>query len=133
MYSRYPRIKPITQKDIWGDDGRDSKRTLSPGDKKVVYERDGGRCRVCDKLVPFQQAEFGHDRAHSKGGRTTVRNALTLHAHHNTMMRTKSLNQIRKELGLPVKEKPKTKATKRKKRRSSDNYYDRVRKEFIGF
>ncbi|MEM4255234.1 MAG: hypothetical protein QXR53_02800 [Candidatus Norongarragalinales archaeon] len=70
------------------------------------------------KKYPFEQAQFGHDKAHSRGGRTTVKNALTLHPHCNTLMRTKSLARIRSELGKTVKKERK----KKRKSRSPSLY-----------
>jgi len=96
---------------------RDSKRILTIGEKKIVFIRDSGKCQVCDKKIPFEQAQFGHDRAHSRGGNTTVKNGLTLHGHCNTLMRTKSLAQIRNDLGKPKKIKTKAKTTKPKNRK----------------
>src|SRR3989338_8100419 len=108
-----------------GDDDRDAKRTLSINEKKIVYTRDKGRCQVCDEKVPFEQAEFGHDRAHSRGGRTTIRNCLTLHPHCNMLMRTKSLAKIRQEIKRPKSKKEKTKKKRRKSHRQySDSPFD---------
>ncbi|MDI6904349.1 MAG: HNH endonuclease signature motif containing protein [Candidatus Bathyarchaeia archaeon] len=77
--------------------------------KKMVYQRDKGKCRVCGvKVDPFN-FEIGHDIAHSRGGKLTLRNAILLCSACNRSMRTLSLKQVRKKLGLPETSEEKTK------------------------
>ena len=84
----------------WFDD--DKKRpTPSRVLKKLVYERDKGICRLCHKPVDQWDFDIGHDKAHSKGGKLTLNNAILLHPLCNRSMQTLSLKQGRKILGLP--------------------------------
>jgi len=69
--------------------------------KKMVYERDKGRCRICGAKVDPFNFEIGHDKAHSKGGKLTLKNAILLCPTCNRSMQTLSLKQVRKKLGLP--------------------------------
>jgi hypothetical protein len=78
--------------------------------KKMVYERDRGRCRICGKKVDPFNFEIGHNRAHSRGGKLTLKNAILLCPDCNKSMRTLTLKQVRKKLGLP--ETPEEKAKK---------------------
>ena len=67
----------------------------------MVYARDKGVCRICkEKVNPFY-FEVGHDVAHSKGGKLTLQNAILLCPPCNKSMRTLTLKQARKALGLP--------------------------------
>jgi sulfur relay (sulfurtransferase) DsrC/TusE family protein len=77
--------------------------------KKMVYQRDKGKCRICGaKIDPFN-FEIGHNIAHSRGGKLTLKNAILLCPTCNRSMRTLSLKQVRKELGLPKTPEEKTK------------------------
>ena len=78
--------------------------------KKMVYERDNGICQICGKKVDPFNFEIGHNKAHSKGGKLTLRNAILLCPTCNKSMSTLSLKQVRKKLGLP--ETPEEKAKK---------------------
>ncbi|MEM4713839.1 MAG: HNH endonuclease [Candidatus Bathyarchaeia archaeon] len=69
--------------------------------KKMVYERDRGICQICGKRVDPFNFEIGHNRAHVKGGKLTLRNAILLCPTCNKSMRTLSLKEVRKKLGLP--------------------------------
>ena len=67
----------------------------------MVFLRDKGVCRVCNEKVDPFNFEIGHDIAHSKGGKLTLQNAILLCSLCNKSMRTLSLKQMRKQLGLP--------------------------------
>lgn len=67
----------------------------------MVYLRDKGICLSCGHGVDPFNFEIGHDIAHSKGGKLTVQNAILLCSPCNKSMRTLSLKQMRKQLGLP--------------------------------
>ena len=58
---------------------RDSKRSLGPLERSIVYRRDGKKCRVCAKEVVWNEAEFHHIHPHSEGGRTTIGNSALVH------------------------------------------------------
>ena len=72
--------------------------------KKMVFLRDKGFCRVCSERVDPFNFEIGHDLAHSKGGKLTLQNAILICSLCNKSMRTLSLKQMRKQLGLPEPE-----------------------------
>jgi len=68
--------------------------------KRLVYDRDKGICRFCGNPVHPFEAEIGHDKAHSRGGKLTLKNALLLHPACNRSMRTQTLKQARRSIGL---------------------------------
>jgi hypothetical protein len=72
--------------------------------QKMVYLRDKGFCRVCNEKVDPFNFEIGHDIAHSKGGKLTLQNAILICSLCNKSMRTLTLKQMRKQLGLPEPE-----------------------------
>lgn len=82
--------------------------------KKIVYQRDKGKCRVCGAKVDPFNFEIGHNLAHSKGGKLTLKNAILLCPVCNKSMRTLSLKQVRKKLGLPETQEEKAKKTLQK-------------------
>jgi hypothetical protein len=79
--------------------------------KKMVYERDKGKCRVCCADVDPFNFEIGHNIAHSKGGKLNLKNAILLCSSCNKSMRTLSLKEVRAKLGLPESPEEKTKKT----------------------
>ena len=93
---------------FWDDERR--RPTPSKILKKMVYERDKGRCRICGKKVDPFNFEIGHNKAHAKGGKLTLKNAILLCPSCNKSMSTLSLKEVRKKLGLP--ETPEEKAKK---------------------
>ena len=68
--------------------------------KKMIYIRDKGVCRLCNEKVDPFNFEVGHDLAHSKGGKLNLQNAVLLCSLCNKSMRTLSLKQARKALGV---------------------------------
>jgi hypothetical protein len=62
------------------DDGRDSKRALTPKERQFLYENAKGRCEnpACNKKITFFEMQVGHKIAHSSGGRTTLKNSVCL-------------------------------------------------------
>jgi hypothetical protein len=68
--------------------------------KKMIYLRDKGVCRLCNERVDPFNFEVGHDLAHSKGGKLNLQNAILLCSLCNKSMRTLSLKQARKALGI---------------------------------
>jgi hypothetical protein len=84
---------------FWEEENRRTKPNKAL--KKMVFLRDKGVCRVCNEKVDPFNFEVGHDIAHSKGGKLTLQNAILLCSLYNKSMRTLSLKQMRKQLGLP--------------------------------
>ena len=68
--------------------------------KKMIYIRDKGICRLCNEKVDPFNFEVGHDVAHSKGGKLNLQNAILLCSLCNKSMRTLTLKQARKALGI---------------------------------
>lgn len=96
--------------------GKGHKRTLSSGDKKMLWKTRPHVCAVCHKRInDYFDVQFDHKRAYSKGGRTTIANTLILHRDCNQYKSTKTLTQIKKRLGTHRLKKRK----KRSKRRTS--------------
>ena len=79
--------------------------------KVAVYHRDKGLCRLCGRQVDPTDYDIGHDKAHSKGGKLTYRNAILLHRVCNNSMRTLSLKQARHAIGMPPTPAENTKRT----------------------
>ena len=78
----------------------------------MVFLRDKGVCRVCNEKVDPFNFEIRHDIAHSKGGKLTLQNAILICSLCNKSMRTLSLKQMRKQLGLPEPESQQDKTKK---------------------
>ena len=91
----------------------ESKRTKpTKALKKMVYLRDKGVCRVCNEKVDPFNFEIGHDLAHSKGGKLTLQNAILICSLSNKSMRTLSLKEMRKQMGMPEPESQQDKTKK---------------------
>lgn len=58
---------------------RADRRVLGPLEREIVYWRDERKCRVCDEVVVWNEAEFHHIEPHSRGGPTTIENAALVH------------------------------------------------------
>jgi 5-methylcytosine-specific restriction endonuclease McrA len=80
--------------------------------KKMIFVRDKGVCRVCNERVDPFNFEVAHDIAHSKGGKLTLQNSILLCSLCNKSMRTLTLKQMRKQLGLPEPENAQDKTKK---------------------
>jgi hypothetical protein len=81
--------------------------------KKMIYIRDKGVCKLCNERVDPFSFEVGHDLAHSKGGKLDLQNAILLCSLCNKSMRTLSLKQARKALGIKSPENDSKKALKK--------------------
>lgn len=82
---------------FWDDEKRSVPKAVL---KKMVWNRDKGICRFCGNRVHPMEVEIGHNRAYSKGGKLTFQNALLLHPACNRSMRTLTLKQARRSIGL---------------------------------
>lgn len=58
---------------------RDDRRVLGPLEREIVYWKDERKCRVCEKDVVWNEAEFHHIDPHSRGGSTSIENAALVH------------------------------------------------------
>jgi hypothetical protein len=68
--------------------------------RKIVWDRDKGRCKICGKKVDQWNWELGHDKAHSRGGKMTVRNTFVVHPFCNRSQSTQSIRELKKGLGI---------------------------------
>ena len=80
--------------------------------KRMVFRRDNGICRLCHEKVDAFNFEVGHDLAHSKGGKLNLQNAILLCSPCNKSMRTLTLKEARKALGLPEPNSPQEESKK---------------------
>ena len=56
----------------------DSNRLFDHFEKTVIFRRDKGICKNCGKKVNWKNFEADHIKAHSKGGRTNIKNGQLL-------------------------------------------------------
>jgi hypothetical protein len=89
---------------FWGDDETPKRKVPPKILRKMVWERDKGRCRICGKKADQWNWELGHDKAHSRGGRQTLANTFVVHPFCNRSQSTKSVRELRKVLGITSKE-----------------------------
>ncbi len=84
------------------DNGLDSKRTLGIRDKQILYRNANKRCQnpACCKRIDFDEMQPGHKTAHSKGGRTTLRNSVCLCYRCNKLQGTDSWATFLRKQGV---------------------------------
>ena len=59
----------------------DPRRLFDDAQKAQIYERDQGRCAICEGVVESDDAEYDHDPVpYRLGGRTEVENGRLVHA-----------------------------------------------------
>ena len=102
--------KKELKKAIIGDT-RERRPTPTKELKKMIYERDKGHCRLCGKRVDPFDFDVGHNKAYSRGGKLTLKNAILLCHGCNERMSTLSLKEVREKLGLPETPEEKTRKT----------------------
>ena len=104
----------------FGSKKKDGKRSLTMGEKRFMWTHKKRHiCSICHKEVrDFFDAEFDHNRAHTRGGRTSISNTLIVHKLCNRMKGKKTLTEIKKRLGTHKPKKRKT-PTKKPKRRNN--------------
>jgi hypothetical protein len=101
LNQNYLNLKIYSQKGILLFFEEENKRTKpTQALKKMIYTRDNGICRLCNEKVDPFNFEVGHNKAHSKGGKLNLQNAILLCSTCNSSMRTLTLKQARKALGL---------------------------------
>lgn len=93
------------------------KRTLSIRDRQILYRRARGRCEVCGKKIEFDEMQVGHRKAYSKGGATTLANAVCLCYRCNKLQGTDSLETFKKKLVGTYGKKTKINSIKKNKRK----------------
>ena len=82
---------------LWADESR--KRSLGTREKKILYERAGGKCEICEKEISFLEMQVGHKKAHSKGGNATLKNTACICYKCNNLMGTDNWNTFLKKMG----------------------------------
>ncbi|MBN1156554.1 HNH endonuclease [Candidatus Woesearchaeota archaeon] len=93
------------QMDLFGLGGeRDSKRSLGQRDKQLLYLRAKEKCELCHKPIKYLEMEVGHNKAWTKGGRTTLKNCLCLCPTCNKLQGTDSKKQYLKKIGVKDKD-----------------------------
>ena len=78
------------------------RRTLGIRDRQIVWERDGRKCQSCMKEISFVEMQVGHKTAFSRGGSTTMRNAVSLCYACNKLQGTDSWTTFQKKLGRQI-------------------------------
>jgi hypothetical protein len=57
----------------------DAQRGYTPGERELVFYRDGGVCQLCRGAVVWEEAEIDHVVPHAVGGATSLENARLVH------------------------------------------------------
>ena len=60
---------------------KDPKRLFNDVERRYIYWRDSGDCRVCHWTVDWNEAAFHHVIQHKDGGKTVVNNGALVHGH----------------------------------------------------
>src|SRR3989304_190586 len=61
---------------FWGEEA--VKRTLGIRDRQILYDRAQHKCENCGRDIEFSDLQVGHKTAYSRGGNTTLKNAVAL-------------------------------------------------------
>ena len=93
------------------DNERDTKRTLTEREKRILYENAKGRCQnpACGKKIEYDEMVAGHKKAWSKGGSTTLVNSVCLCYRCSRKQKTDNWTTFLKKQGV---EDPKIKLRK---------------------
>lgn len=63
---------------------KDAKRIFTPEQRRILWNTtEARRCKVCKKALTWDDFQMDHVIAHSKGGKTDLKNAALLCATHN--------------------------------------------------
>jgi HNH endonuclease len=87
---------------FWDDERK--RPTPTQALKIQLYKRENGVCQVCNVKGEFYEMEVGHNRAHSRGGKQTLRNSILVHPWCNKSMQNLSLKEYRRSIGATTKE-----------------------------
>jgi 5-methylcytosine-specific restriction endonuclease McrA len=98
--------------------GPKKKRTLSLRDRQILYARAKGRCEACGRKISFEEMQVGHKKAYSKGGATTLANAVCLCYRCNKLQGTDDFKTFKKKLTGTYGKKSEEKSTKKKRRKT---------------
>lgn len=65
-------------------DRKDEKRTFTNEQRRIIWNSDENRlCAKCHRPVKWEDVTIDHILAHTKGGKTNLRNAQLMHRHCN--------------------------------------------------
>jgi len=103
---------------------KDSKRSLSIRDKQIVWARAHKKCEFCGKRLDFGSMQIGHKKAYSRGGKTTIKNAVCLCYEHNKMQGTDSWKTFLRKMGKSKKPKPRKPHTRKPKKKEKSLFPD---------
>jgi DNA-directed RNA polymerase subunit RPC12/RpoP len=111
----------------YGDDKdkRDSKRSFTKSQQKVIFDRQDGYCARCGKKLKLSSTHYHHKKAWSKNGETNVKNGIAVCANCHAEIHIKeTVDDLEKkpkkskkntydpfDLGLPTVKAPKTKSS----------------------
>jgi 5-methylcytosine-specific restriction endonuclease McrA len=99
--------------------GSKKKRTLSLRDRQILYYKIAkGRCQACGRKISFAEMQVGHKKAYSKGGATTLANAVCLCYECNKLQGTDNFETFKKKLAGTYGKKTKEETTKKKRRKA---------------
>ena len=62
---------------------KDPYRTFNKEQRRLIWNNSNKRCKVCNAKLSFNSFHADHIKPHSRGGRTSLRNAQVLCAKHN--------------------------------------------------
>ena len=97
--------------------GKKRKRTLSLRERQILYARAGGKCEACGRPISFEEMQVGHKKAYSKGGATTLSNAVCLCYRCNKLQGTDDFETFKKKMNGTYR-KRNTAPSKRRRKRS---------------
>lgn len=68
---------------------------VAPVSRRAIYERDGGRCGICGKPVPYERMHLDHIIPLARGGTHEPRNVQTTHQRCNNRKYVTGPGQLR--------------------------------------
>ena len=98
------------------------KRSLSKRDKEILYMNANHKCQnpYCKKKIEQREMNIGHKTAFSRGGKTTLKNAVCLCWSCNKLQGTDSWERFLKKQGIARNQaKPREKKIKKLKTKKS--------------
>jgi hypothetical protein len=75
--------RPLVPATEFGPNGREFVRVNDPAFRRWIYARDGGRCAICGRAVPFEAMHVDHVRPRLEGGTDDVDNLRVTHPRCN--------------------------------------------------
>ena len=85
---------------FFGDDEEESRPRPSKAFRKIIYDKDRGKCYICGKKVDPFDFELARNIPGSRGGKYTFKNSHIAHPVCNRSQGTKTFKQFKREMGL---------------------------------